>query len=739
MKTIIFEFLVVLLFPIAPLMAQEGQRPARLPAQPMIAAGQIVTNTTGNYSSDISVVHDAQQQALEQARQMLAQGEGVRDRSALETAINEMERAQAALDDAKKSPEKLSAALAAEQSAYQALLKVAPREYRMMQSRNRGQQGGSAGQASPRELNELDMQREDNRYETESQAAAPQTAQQREQSQTADRLKELAQRQQDLNGRLRELQTALQAARTGEERADIQRQLKRLQDEQRQMLANVDEMRQQLAQSPNASSQAETQRQLEQTRSDMERAAQEMDRQSASEALAAGTRAQETMQNLRDDLRKQTSSQFAEQMRQLRNQARDLTQHEDQIARGLDSLNNGEHQALDNTAERRQIVQQMEQQQSALTNLLSQMRNVTEQAEATEPLLSKQLYDTLRRADQMHTENLLQMGTQLTERGFLPQASQVERATRTNITELASSVERAADSVLGSQADALRYAQKELDDLTRQVERELGGAGTNAAAFAAGTNTVAGQSNLLARAEGNIARIESTNLTAVANSRSPGSESRSPANNSRDQQRGNSASAAQNGNRGQQADGNNAEQASTENQQTGQEQAAGGNDPGSGNRSGNQERAGNVQGENPQRGAQARAADGDRLRQLAVQLGAGGGDGGPITGGGYLYWTDRLRNVEQAVDPEDLRNQLATVRERVSALRAEFRQRGRKPDADVVRQQIVMPLTQVRVWLQDELARQEKTDSLVPLDRDPVPDNYAELVRKYYEKLGSAQ
>jgi len=122
-----------------------------------------------------------------------------------------------------------------------------------------------------------------------------------------------------------------------------------------------------------------------------------------------------------------------------------------------------------------------------------------------------------------------------------------------------------------------------------------------------------------------------------------------------------------------------------------------------------------------------------------VQLGANGGDGGPITGGNYLNWSDRLRDVEQVVDPADLRNQLATVRERVSALRADYTQRGRKPDADVVRQQIVAPLTQVRVWLQDELARREKSDSLVPLDRDPVPDNYAELVRQYYEKLGSAQ
>ena len=30
-------------------------------------------------------------------------------------------------------------------------------------------------------------------------------------------------------------------------------------------------------------------------------------------------------------------------------------------------------------------------------------------------------------------------------------------------------------------------------------------------------------------------------------------------------------------------------------------------------------------------------------------------------------------------------------------------------------------------------------DSLVPLDRDPVPDNYTELVREYYKKLGSGQ
>ena len=122
-----------------------------------------------------------------------------------------------------------------------------------------------------------------------------------------------------------------------------------------------------------------------------------------------------------------------------------------------------------------------------------------------------------------------------------------------------------------------------------------------------------------------------------------------------------------------------------------------------------------------------------------------GGDGygnqnaGPITGGDYVNWADRMRDVEQALDPQDLRNQLTTVRERTSALRAQFRVNGRRPDDKYVREQIIEPMTQVRVWLQEEIARQQNANSLVPLDRDPVPDSYSELVRKYYEKLGSAQ
>jgi hypothetical protein len=774
----------------------QNSRPGRAPAAP---------KSTASVPSDLETVADAQGQALEQAKQALAQSEDPTIHGALETAIKEMQKAQTALAAAKNSPEKLASALTAEQQAYQALLKATPREYRVSRQRNGQNSGQNSGQPNQRQLDQLDMKEEANRYETERQASAAPTQQQREQSETANRLKELAQRQQDLNERLRELQTALQAAKTDQEKEDIQRQLKRLRDEERQMLADVDQLRQKMEQSPNANSQAREQ--LDQTRSDVQRAAQEMERDSPSQALAAGTRAQQAMQTLRDDLRKQGSSQFTDQMREMRNQARDLAKQEDEIAKKLDSLQNGERK-LDNSAETKALSEQLAKQESGLTNLLSNMRAVSEQSENAEPLLSQKLYDTLRRADQRRTDNLLDMGAQLAQRGFLPQTSEVERVARTNINELRQGVESAAESVLGNETEALKYAQKELDDLTRQMEREVAAGRTNGTQSGTARSAASGQTNRLAGANGERAGQTASNRegTNAAAGGQPGDrESQQAQNNSQrgqgqqasnrenNSQNGNQGQRAQNGQRnqgGQQAQdgqGNNPENSQAQNgenanqdqqgnspgqqngsqRQQGQRQAQSGQQGGqpgdqqaesgqpgqseqraqSGQQGqGGQQAQGGQQGRDGQQAqAGGRGGNRDRLTQLARQLNNeggpnGGGDqGGPLTGGDYVNWADRMRDVEQVLDSPDLRYQLATVRERASALRAQYRQAGRIPDDKVVRDQLIMPMTQVRVWLQEEIARQQNANSLVPLDRDPVPDNYSELVRKYYEKLGSAQ
>ena len=725
MKTDCHPWLFTLFFAAAPLGAQPAPHADALAER----ANQLATNAPAGYAPDFQVVRDAQEQALAQAREMEAHSQNATERAALEKAIQEMERARTALAAAAKSPDQLPAAIAAEQAAFQALLKATPHEIRMSRSRTRGQsQGRSAGEPDQRQADQLDATPESNRYETERQAQAAPNARQREQTQVADRLKELAQRQQDLNDRMRELQTALQAAHTDRERADIQNQLKRLDDEQRQMVANVDEMRQQLAQSPNAGEEAGARQQLEQARNDMQRASEELRNQSASQALAAGTRAQQNMQNLRDDLRRQTAGEFTDQMRQLRSQARDMANRENEIARALESLNQGGNHSLDDSAPRTEISRQMARQESGLTNLMAGLKELTERAEATEPLLAKQLYENLRRADQRHTDNLLEMGAQLVDRGFLPQASEVERTTHTNITELTEGVTRAADSVLGSQADALRYAQKELDDLSRQLAREAGGAAEAEAHDHSARGNAPEPSNHLVRTE---AGGLDTNATQKADVSPRDGTTQLAENDAQGQPGGdgNSPPRDRKGNSAAHPNGGTAQGTSN----------APGTPP-------DDSGPGNTAAANNADGATGTAAgvanEAQRLRRLAEQLGRdtpATDAGGPITGNDYAAWSQQLRDVESVLDSPDLRNQLATVRDRVGALRAAYRNGRRAPSAETVRQQLLLPLTQVQTWVREELAREDNSGSLAPLDRDPVPEHYAELVRQYYEKLGSAQ
>jgi hypothetical protein len=114
----------------------------------------------------------------------------------------------------------------------------------------------------------------------------------------------------------------------------------------------------------------------------------------------------------------------------------------------------------------------------------------------------------------------------------------------------------------------------------------------------------------------------------------------------------------------------------------------------------------------------------------------GGGD--PLTGEGYVNWSDRLRDVEEMIDESDLRNEVASVRERARAMRQDIRQRAMPPQWDKVQTQILAPLAEVRKRVAEELSKRQSADALVPIDRDPVPNQYSELVRKYYERLGKA-
>ncbi|MBL8851863.1 MAG: hypothetical protein JNG89_19480 [Planctomycetaceae bacterium] len=118
---------------------------------------------------------------------------------------------------------------------------------------------------------------------------------------------------------------------------------------------------------------------------------------------------------------------------------------------------------------------------------------------------------------------------------------------------------------------------------------------------------------------------------------------------------------------------------------------------------------------------------------------ASGGGGNPLTGEDFTGWSDRLRDVEEMLSVPELRAQAGAVRERARDVRRDFKRHSKTPDWDMVRTEIYGPLLELQTRLAEEVARRRPQDDIVPIDRDPVPAEYPELVREYYERLSRAR
>jgi hypothetical protein len=323
---------------------------------------------------------------------------------------------------------------------------------------------------------------------------------------------------------------------------------------------------------------------------------------------------------------------------------------------------------------------------------------------------------------------------------FLQPAGQTGQRAKAAIDDLKRGVERATESVLGDDTEALRLAQQELDRLTSQLQQEMargeGGSGQTNQGQRGGLGKEKGETNTLAQVPSS--KSQAPEKSQTQNSKSQGSES----GESSRQQAASGQGGQQSGDSAEPTDAPARQPAPGANGQgrdSGQTQTAQAS-PGGGARNGSAARTGANRG-----GRNAASAGGGEGGDLSGSLGRdfdrllnedGASQSGPLTGENFGPWSDRLRDVEEMVEFPDLRNQVAVARERARVLRQEFKRDLKKPDWAVVRLQVMKPLVEVRDLISDELARRESTDALVPIDRDPVPARYSELVRKYYEELG---
>jgi hypothetical protein len=326
--------------------AQEAEKLAELQKQVINATWKVIRRETApkltdKYVPDVKLIGESQSSAKEKAEALEEKLKDERSLGFLKSAMKHMDDAVRQLEKAAGGPatEPLGSALSAEQAAYQDLLKLRAREHEVVrgQQSQRGQQS-SASQRRQQQLNQLELKDEENRYETQRSAQAQQqqdTPEQRETRQVLSRLKELAQRQEDLNRQMKELQSALEKAQDQAKKEELQRQLARLRDQQQQMLRDTDELRDRMEQPENQERMAEARQQLDQTRQNVRKAEESLEQGKVPEANAAGARASEQFQNLRDQVRKQAAGQFNDALTQMRQDARELDKNQKELSQKL--------------------------------------------------------------------------------------------------------------------------------------------------------------------------------------------------------------------------------------------------------------------------------------------------------------------------------------------------------------------------------------------------------------------
>ena len=698
-----------------------------------------------SFIEDAKVINESQTEAVQELEALKERLDEEKAKTAAELAGSLMGNVLISLDtviiDGVEDP--LDKAASSAQGATQALLRIQPKEFNVSRSRQAG--GGGGGQSrNQRQLDQLDFRQEENRYETASQAQSLTSPEQKEQLQVLSKLSQLARRQEDINKRLQELQTAIAQAKDEEERERIRRELKRLEEEQQQMLADVDETRQRMDRLQSNENNREARQQLDQAREEMREIGESLRNEEISQALATGTRAQENLEDLKEDFRNETSSQFTEQLREARKTARELAENQRNISEALENLDQEGGPRLDNSEDREEITERIVQQQERLDSLMRDLREVTEASEFSEQKLHRELYDLLREQSQSEIDDQLQMSSEMLSQGFVEQTQGMQPELQLSFDELQQNVEQAASSILGDEATSLRFAQEELDSLSRDLQAdndEQEGARPGQEEDQRGY----GLQNLDSNEENPGQKIADAGEPGSSQQRRP--ENKQPSQQPSDQP-------GQQLGSGQEPRQSLAQQP-TESQRQQLEQSPGGEAGEQGQQPGQsgQSVAQQPNSNQPRQGQQPGSQGGG-----SPTGGRGGGDGGsdiasalddflsefsrnpenesPLTGRGFNDWAERLRTVEELVDQPDIRQRLSQAREEAERVRAEFRRHGSEPKWGVVNDGIIAPLKDARTWVAQELARYEDPNALQPIDRDPVPRAYQESVRKYYESLG---
>lgn len=359
-------------------------------------------------------------------------------------------------------------ALGPEQQALQRLQR-AEALYRDVQVQMGGQQqggggGGGGGQQRPEDLADLfELERDKlrNQYEAVQQQASsnPQQQARREADAALQRLKELAQRQQQENERMQRLAEAMRE-RLGQQSSGgggggaSQRELARQAEEEARRLER-------LAREQNSQELAQAAQQLQQAADAMRRAAagQQTQGNAASEQL---DRAARQIENTR-------AARTADDVRQLAEHAENLEERQQEIAAGV--------RAMQGTtgAQRQQRMSELAGQKDALAREVEQLETnaerVARDARREQPRAAQQAAQGAEAIRDQRIRDKIEFSKNVIRGGSSDYANALEEQIADNLREVAEEMRR-AERALGNPSTSARGQERTLER-TRELVRSL--------------------------------------------------------------------------------------------------------------------------------------------------------------------------------------------------------------------------------------------------------------------------
>ncbi|MEC9094151.1 MAG: DUF4175 family protein [Planctomycetota bacterium] len=740
------------------------------------ATWKLIRRETGatpseQFSDDIEVIQESQLSALElvdKAIEAIDRPEAIAVGAQIKDLMNQIVLSlQGSKDQAKVPP--LFDAVTKEQMVYQLILQLGTNESQVRQQQQSSSSSSSSQQSRSRQqLQQLQLSNDRNRYEQENQAQLQKDEQQAEARQALNRLKELARRQQDINEQLGQLQTALEEAKSDEEKEEIERRLKRLREQQEELLRDLDELKDQAEQQQDNELMKKASQELDKARENVRRSAEALQQQKVSQAAAAGNRAQKQFEDLREEFRKGNANRFADEMEQMSQQAQQLKTNQDQISDRLRKMDESQKKSLREDDERKQVANDLIEQRKQYDSILEDIKDVVQQAEETEPLLSQQLYDTFRETSRSTTRDSINSTEDLLSRGFLSEARKIEKNATKGIESLNQGIQKAAANIVGDESESLRRAEQTLQKLNNQINSEIrentlgnarpGEAPPNNGPESQERSPTAEDSGRQASKKQEPAgpvdpEKQSTtpgdgkSAAKKSQREEPPSKSSSSQEPSRPQQKSKGQST-----KGQPGDtpGNPSRNKQPRNNPKRNEK--GGKTPGQPGQGGpkgtpsRQEPSASspprpgAKSSDPKSGASKSGRRNDPLNGYKNLFGpSNGGVPRPITGNDYQQFSNDLREIEELLDDPKLRAQAAQIREKAKGIRVEMKRHSKEPNWDVVQEFIAEPLEVLRSEVARQLLLKENKEALVPIDRDPVPSVFEAQVQEYYKELSEVE